>query len=211
MRRMPPEERRDELIAAAIRVIARRGVAAATTRAITAEAGMPLGAFTYIFGTQDELMTAVIDTVIAQERFAAESRAIDPTSLTAAIRSGLEGYIDMLEQDPADEIALLELALVARRRDPQGQMRAQWRTYYDAAEQMLAYAAEITGNRWTAPLSDLARHLVVIADGITTTWLADGDSDAARRTASFAAAALAAASAPLEAPTEGSPHADGDR
>ncbi|MFJ6680172.1 TetR/AcrR family transcriptional regulator [Microbacterium sp. NPDC091382] len=208
---MAPEERRDELIAAAIRVIARRGVAAATTRAITAEAGMPLGAFTYIFGTQDELMTAVIDRVIAQERFAAESRAIDPTSLTAAIRSGLEGYIDMLEHHPADEIALLELALVARRRDPQGQMRTQWLTYYEAAAQVLSYAAEITGNRWTEPLDDLARHLVVVVDGITTTWLADGDSDAARRTASFAAVALAAASAPLEAPTEGSPRADGDR
>ncbi len=211
MRRMPPEERRGELIAAAIRVIARQGVAAATTRAITAEAGMPLGAFTYIFGTQDELMTAVIDTVIEQERFAAESRAIDPTSLASAIRSGLEGYIDMLEHDPADEIALLELALVARRRDPQGQMRAQWQTYFRAAEQMLTYAAEITGNRWTEPVADLARHLVVVVDGITTTWLADGDSDSARRTASFAAAAFAAASAPLGAPTEGSPRADGDR
>lgn len=208
MRRMPPEERRDELIAAAIRVIARRGVAAATTRAITAEAGMPLGAFTYIFGTQAELMTAVIDTVIEQERFAAESRAIDPTSMVAALRSGLEGYIDLLERDPDHEIALLELALVARRRDPAGQMRAQWETYYRAAEQVLVYAAEITGSRWTQPVADLARHLVVVVDGLTTTWLADGDSDAARRTASFAATALAAASAPLGAPTEGSTRAD---
>lgn len=208
MRRMPPEERREELIAAAIRVIARRGVASATTRAITAEAGMPLGAFTYIFGTQDELMTAVIDTVIEQERFAAESRAIDPTSMTAALRSGLEGYIDLLERDPDHEIALLELALVARRRDPAGQMRAQWETYFRTAEQVLVYAAEITGSRWTQPVADLARHLVVVVDGLTTTWLADGDSDAARRTASFAAAALAAASAPLGASTEGNTRAD---
>ncbi|MFI8631498.1 TetR/AcrR family transcriptional regulator [Microbacterium sp. NPDC077663] len=205
---MPPEERRDELIAAAIRVIARRGVAAATTRAITAEAGMPLGAFTYIFGTQDDLMTAVIDTVIEQERFAAESRAIDPTSMTSALQSGLEGYIDLLERDPDHEIALLELALVARRRDPSGQMRAQWQTYFHAAEQILVYAAEITRSRWTQPVAELARHLVVVVDGITTTWLADGNTDAARRTASFAAAALAAASAPLGAPTEGSIRAD---
>ncbi|TPX00881.1 TetR/AcrR family transcriptional regulator, partial [Schumannella luteola] len=37
-RRMSPDDRRDALIQAAIRVIARGGVAAATARAITAEA-----------------------------------------------------------------------------------------------------------------------------------------------------------------------------
>ena len=34
MKRMPPEQRRAELIAAAVRVIARDGVTAASTRAI---------------------------------------------------------------------------------------------------------------------------------------------------------------------------------
>ncbi|WP_405375231.1 MULTISPECIES: TetR/AcrR family transcriptional regulator [unclassified Microbacterium] len=215
MRRIPPEQRRSELIAAAIRVIARRGVAGATTRAIVSEADMPLGAFSYIFGTHDDLMTAVIDSVIDQERFAAEARAIDSTSLESALRSGLDGYIDLLAAEPDHELALLELALFARRRDPDGQMRTQWESYFRAAEQLLAYAARVTGTTWTQPVADLARLLVAISDGITLAWLADHDTDAARRTAAFAASALAAAARPHGAVRPGhpgrAPHAPTDR
>ncbi|RWZ58278.1 hypothetical protein ELQ92_14740 [Labedella populi] len=57
---------------------------------------------------------------------------------------------------------------------------------------MLERAAEQMGARWTAPLEKLAHHLVAILDGITTTWLADGASEAARATARFAAGAFAA-------------------
>ncbi|WP_283714468.1 TetR/AcrR family transcriptional regulator [Microbacterium dauci] len=205
---MPPEQRRDELIAAAIRVIARRGVAGATTRAVTAEADMPLGAFSYIFGTQDELMTAVVDTVTEQERFAAQVRAIDGTSMVTALRSGLDGYIDLLKARPDDELALFELAIWARRRDPDGQMRAQWATYFRAAEDLLRFAAEVTAHEWQTPVSELARVLVSFADGITLAWLADHDTDAARRTAAFAAEALARHAAPRTSQEKESRRAD---
>lgn len=191
MRRMPAEQRREELIAAAIRVIARRGVPGATTRAIVAEADMPLGAFSYIFGTQEQLMTAVVESVIEQERFAAEVRAIDVSSMEAALRSGLDGYIDLLRTHPDHELALFELGLWARRRDADGQMRDQWTSYFAAAEQLLRYAAEVTGSVWTSPVPALARVLVAFADGITLAWLADQDTDAARATAAFAASSLA--------------------
>jgi AcrR family transcriptional regulator len=211
MRRMPPEQRRDELIAAAIRVIARRGVAGATTRAVTAEADMPLGSFSYIFGAQEELMTAVVDTVIEQERFAAQVRAIDDTSMAAALRSGLDGYIDLLRDRPDDELALLELALWARRRDAEGQMRAQWTAYFSAAEDLLRFAADVTAHEWRSPVSDLARVLVSFADGITLAWLADHDTDAARRTAAFAADALALHATPRTAHEKEHRRADRDR
>ncbi len=192
MRRIPPEQRRDELISAAIRVIARDGVSKATTRAIVAEAGMPLGAFHYIFASHDELMTAVIETVTEQERFAAETSSMDAGSIEAAILSGLNGYIDLLAAEPEREIALLELALFARRQDADGQMRTQWGSYYGTATELLQYAAELTGSVWMSPMPDLARSLVVVVDGLTTTWLADHDTAAARRTAAFVAGAFAA-------------------
>lgn len=199
MRRIPTEQRRQELIAAAIRVISRDGVAAATTRAIVAEAGMPLGAFHYVFGSRDELIAAVIQTVTDGERVAAEIRSLEPGSpLTpeAVVLRGLNGYIDLLRDDPGRELALLELALVAVRHDGGTSMSAQYATYYRAAAGSLRYAAQLTGAEWTTPVEELARHLVTVIDGITTTWLADRDTAAARRTAAFAAAALAAHAGP---------------
>ncbi|MGC5004762.1 hypothetical protein [Streptomyces sp. DT203] len=38
-----------------------------------------------------------------------------------------------------------------------------------------------TSSAWTAPLEELARHLVAVNDGITTTWLADHDTEAAKQ------------------------------
>ncbi|MBZ4486545.1 TetR family transcriptional regulator [Microbacterium sp. cx-55] len=188
---MPPSQRREELIAAAIRVIARSGVAAATTRAIVTEAQMPLGAFHYIFENHDELMSAVVEAVTEQERFVAETRSVDATSVQAALLSGLNGYIDLLAAEPERELALLELGLFARRQDADGQMRTQWESYFGTAAEVLQYAAELTRTRWTAPLPDLARLLVASLDGITLGWLADHDTAAARRTAAFVARALA--------------------
>ncbi|MFB7026660.1 MULTISPECIES: TetR/AcrR family transcriptional regulator [unclassified Streptomyces] len=207
MRRIPLEQRREEIVSAAIRVIAERGVAAATTRAIVSEAGMPLGAFHYAFASHDALMRAVIESVTDEERLAAELSWADSTSVEAAVRSGLDAYIDLLEADPRRELALLELAVFARRHDEHGQMRDQYRSYYEAASGLLRSVATVTSSVWTAPLEELARHLVAVVDGITTTWLADHDTEAARRTAAFAAAAFAAAAAPL--PTE--EHGPSDR
>ncbi|MFG6504335.1 TetR/AcrR family transcriptional regulator [Microbacterium sp. P05] len=196
MRRIPPQQRREELVAAAIRVMAQRGVPAATTRAIVAEADMPLGAFSYIFGTQDELMHAVIETVTEQERFAAQAGSIAATSVEAAIRNGLNAYIDLLVAHPERELVSLELGLFAARhrtvKEP-----TQWETYFSSGAQMLQYAADLTRTRWTAPTAELARPLVAFIDGITLAWLADRDTDAARRTAAFAAASIASHSRPL--------------
>lgn len=196
VRRIPLEQRREELVAAAIRVISREGVAKATMRRIVAEAEMPLGAFHYAFATQDELMRAVVDTVTEQERFAAQAGSWDARSLESALRSGFETYIGLLEADPERELVLMELALFSRRHSADG-MRDQWSTYFESAAEMLSYAAELTGSEWTSPRDELARLLVALLDGITLAWLADRDSDAARRTAPYAASASVAHAHPV--------------
>lgn len=196
VRRIPLEQRREELVAAAIRVISREGVAKATMRRIVAEAEMPLGAFHYAFATQDELMRAVVDTVTEQERFAAQAGSWDARSLESALRSGFETYIGLLEADPERELVLMELALFSRRHSADG-MGDQWSTYFESAAEMLSYAAELTGSEWTSPRDELARLLVALVDGITLAWLADRDSDAARRTAPYAASASVAHAHPV--------------
>ena len=193
MRRIPPAQRREELIAAATRIIARDGVAAATTRAIVAEAGMPLGAFHYIFGSRDELLEAVIETNTEEQKFLVFTSVgtDEDRSVETVLRAGLHAYIDWLVADPLRELALAELALYASRTGTAGGTRTQYDMYYRSADESLRRVTELTGQSWTVPVEQLARYLVAIVDGMTTTWLADRDTEAARAFAGFAAASLA--------------------
>lgn len=202
MRRLPYADRRAELVDAAIRVIAREGLSGASTRAIVAEADMPLGAFHYVFGTRDELITAVIEQITEQERLAAwidaDASASAPR-LDAILERGLDAYLRLLESDPSRELVLLDVATHAIRHDP-AVVERQWATYRSAAQSSLRYAAELAGTTWSQPLDEIAWSFASALDGLTLTWLTDRDGDAARRHIRFLARSFAALSDPLPAP-----------
>jgi len=198
--RIPLADRRTALLAAAIRVIAREGLTAATTRAIVAEAGMPLGSFHYAFDSREAMLSAVIDTVTSDERIAAEttlSRTEIPADLAPTLIAGIMRYIDLLEADPEREQALQELSIYAIRHDHPAAVD-QLHAYHRSAEHSLALAADACDVDWIIPVGEVSRLLVVVLDGITTSWLADRDGAAARRTAEFAAGALAALAEPCQ-------------
>src|SRR6478752_1965391 len=65
-RRRPDDGRRAQLIEAATRVVAREGVAAATTRRIAQEAGVPHGLVHYWFTGKDELLQEVVLGMLRQ-------------------------------------------------------------------------------------------------------------------------------------------------
>ncbi len=207
---MAVAERRRALVDAAVRVIARDGVSGATTRAVVAEAGMSLASLHYAFPSREHLLEAVIAEVTEQERRSAEAGLLpvaaapadeEPPALEDVVRDGLERYVDLLAADPAREQALLELVLYALRTPGQrAALVAQYDVYLAAARASLTAAALSARSRWTVPLDDAARALVMVTDGITTTWLADRDTAAARRTAGFAARALAALAEPVPGP-----------
>ena len=204
--RLALADRRAALVGAAVRVIARSGLAAATTRAIVAEAGMPLGSFHYAFDSRDDLIEAVIETVTAQEHDAAlaalPGTAHPDADLTTILRHGLDRYLDLLVADPQREQALLELSLYAMRQThPAAEPTDQYRAYYRAAAHSLELAAAASGTEWTVPLPRAARLLVTLTDGITSTWLADRDTAAARDTVVFAADALARLARPAATAT----------
>ncbi|HET9655231.1 MAG TPA: TetR family transcriptional regulator [Kineosporiaceae bacterium] len=209
MTRLPVPERRRALIAAAIRVVARDGVAATSTRAIAAEAGMPLGALHYVFVSRDDLLAAVIDTVTAGQRVAAESVLPHPDTqppasgallhtFGALLHTGLGRFLDLLEAEPEREVAVLELNLYTLRTPAMaGTMRAEYEETYQALVPVLARAARACRCASTVPLRDVARLLVTAVDGLTTTWLADRDCAATRRVAALVADGIAALFAPL--------------
>ncbi|MFE4949961.1 TetR/AcrR family transcriptional regulator [Leifsonia sp. NPDC056665] len=195
MTRIAPAARRASLVQAALRVIARDGVAAATTRRIVAEAGMPLASFHYVFASRDELMAELVNTVVAGEQTDLEP-ALDPATapleLRAAIRSGLQHYLDGVRADPDREKAMFELTHWALREPGfEPLARRQYDRYYELAERAARDAAALTGSAWSLPVADVARLLVTLTDGLTIAWLVTRDDAAAERSLDFAADALA--------------------
>lgn len=199
MVRMPLEERRRALIDAALTVIARDGLAAASVRAIVAEAGMPLGAFHFVFDSREHLLAAAIAQVTEEERQAAFA-GVDAVPLGARLEdvviAGLGGFVDMIVADDSSERALMELALHAARHD-HAAVSEQWAMYRAAAAMALDQVAERCGVRWTRPIDVMARRLVSVTDTLTLTWFIDRDAEALHADVRDFARLFVAASEPL--------------
>lgn len=191
MARLAAADRRARLAEAALDVAAREGLAAATTRAIVAEAGMPLASFHYAVPSRDALLRDVIGIVVEREREAAGALLGEAVDLPGALRDALGGYLDLVRRDPGREQAMFELTQHALRTPGLRDLpRAQYASYHDVARALLVAGGERVGIRWIAPVDDLARLLVSLTDGITLAWLADRDDDAAERALDLAAVAI---------------------
>ncbi|APH00231.1 hypothetical protein ASJ30_00705 [Janibacter indicus] len=199
---MPAAERRVKLLEAAYRVMSEGGVAAGTTRAIVREAGMSLAAFHYCFDSREEMLRALIVDLSERERGSARlalaaAEAGTVTDLAGTVRMALLGYLDHLEQRSGEELLLLELNHHALRTPALRELATeQYRGYYDGIQQLLVGMAEQTGVRWRVGPEQVARLAVTLTDGLTTTWLADRDSAAARETIETIAEMVAGLAAP---------------
>lgn len=191
MTRIAAAARRTALIEAALRVVSREGIAAATTRAIVAEAGMSLASFHYAFASRDELIDELITTVVEREEQAVTPTPEPGRSLRELLESGILAYFDHVRADPEHEQAMLELTQYALRSPERHPLAlAQYARYAELAERSLELAAELSGTRWRMPVAEAARVLVAFTDGLTLTWLVDRDDAGARAVARAAADAL---------------------
>src|SRR5215470_18932370 len=98
--------RRAQLISAARAVMAREGVAAATTRRITEEAGLPHGSFHYWFAGKEELFETeqLFEELVAEPlrniTDSAAARAADTASgADASLGDLLRAAFDVVERD----------------------------------------------------------------------------------------------------------------
>ena len=204
MTRIPVVDRRTALVQAALRVVARDGVAAATTRRIVAEAGMPLASFHYVFASRDALMAELIEAAVeSEQRDFAPALAGDVSDLgmREAIRAGLQHYLDGVRSDPDREKAMFELTQWALREPGfESLARRQYARYHEVAALAAEEVARLTGSEWRRPLAEVARILVAFSDGLTIAWLVTRDDAAAAATMDVAADALAALAMPVAAP-----------
>ncbi len=192
MTRIPATERRAALAQAALTVIARDGLAAATTRAIVAEAGMPLASFHYAVTSRDELLRDVVELVVAAEGVAVAELLAHATTPRDAIAAALTGYLDHVRTDPGFEQAMFELTQYALRTPALADLPAyQYARYHALASELLETGAAALHIEWSIPVPDLARMLVTVTDGLTLAWLADRDDAAAARSIAHASDAFA--------------------
>ncbi len=193
MSRVSSAERRAALVRAALRVIDRDGVHAATTRMIVAEAGMSLASFHYAFRSRDEMMRELIAFVVADEQ-RVSLEALDPDAdIRSAVRAGMRAYFELLRAHPSREQALQELVQYSLRTPGLEHLpRAQYASYFHTARVLLERGAENAGVQWGLPIEQLARILIAITDGLTVAWLADRDDEAAGTLIDFAADTIGA-------------------
>lgn len=197
MARMSSVDRRGEIVQAALRVIADQGVQGATTRAIVAEAGMPLASFHYAFASRDEMMEELIAFVVDNQSVAAFETLRFGADIRSTIRDGLQAFFDSIVAETESEQVLFELMLFAMRTPGLESLpQRQWAKYRDAARQVLEAAADSASIDWIVPIDTVARMLITYTDGLTLAWLADRDLAAAATVIDLATDSLTALTTP---------------
>lgn len=177
MARVPADVRRHELVEAAIRVMARDGVAKATTRAIVAEADMHLGFFHYCFRSKEELLLQVLDAINERNTRAAIEHVQGHRSLRDTLRASVRAYFEHLEKNPGEHQVTYELTQYALRQPALVDVaRRQYDNYLAAATRFLEAVAEATRMEWTLPVPTLARFVHNSIDGATLNWIVDRDT-----------------------------------
>lgn len=183
---------------AALRVVAEHGLAAATTRAIVAEAGMSLASFHYAFRSHAEMMRELIGYVVDAEALAVFESLRPGTDIRTSLRDGLQAFLNYVIGDPGHEQFMQEMVQYALRTPGLEPLaREQYERYHSAVAEILVEGAAAANVTWSLPVADIARLVVTMTDGVTLAWLADRDTEAAQRVLDFAADTIAALAVPI--------------
>jgi AcrR family transcriptional regulator len=178
---LPVAERRERIVAAAIELISREGLAAASTRAVAAEAGVSVSTLHYAFGGKEALIDAVLGAIVAQIGEVAGAAVDTSDGLAAAIEASVFAFWDLVEETPGLQTMQYELTLSALRSGGGSLARAQYDEYVAVAVELFSRAAKAGGERPAVPVRDLARFVVAGLDGLILQHLSDPDVRRSRR------------------------------
>jgi AcrR family transcriptional regulator len=195
-------DRRTEILEAAIRVLARDGLAQASTRKLAAEAGINQATLLYHVGSKDELLLAVLREMMRQTREIAVAAAEEDLPLREAIANSLRAFWHHVEATPELQVMQYELTLYALRNPEAAWLaREQYRGYCEVVEGVLHAACERQGVTGAIPLDALARFIVGGLDGLILQFVSDQNTTRARcdlESLIAAVIALAEGSAPVD-------------
>lgn len=169
MRRVEYGTGRQELLEAAIHVVAAQGLRGLTFRSVAAEAGVTHGAVQYHFGSWDNLVAEALGFAV--------KRSIDTAGLPSA-GPGFENFagdlIASVAADPELQAFQFELSLEARRRPELLPIVAEGYEAYRSA----VHEALVAGGLSDPTLSEM---IVVALDGLVFQQTVFGDVERTRK------------------------------
>ncbi|WP_100423220.1 TetR/AcrR family transcriptional regulator [Sediminihabitans luteus] len=176
---MPIDERRTQLIDAALRLAARDGVEAVTVRGVAQEAGVSLGVVHYCFADKDALLQAMglSMALVASEPV---QSALDGTrgDLRTLAHAAADGLWEGLQPRRHMRLLTFEFATAgvrnrALRPVAQHHLEQTWAMTRGSLEQL----AQSGGVRFSMDLDLLARLVAGYIDGIEIAWLIQQDDE----------------------------------
>ncbi|MFA5890812.1 MAG: TetR/AcrR family transcriptional regulator [Actinomycetota bacterium] len=171
------EDRRAQIVAAALRVLAREGLAGATTRRIAAEAGVNVATLNYHFGGKDELLASVLEETTRMFATAVRRAIRTDSGLRAALEHGLAALWQVVEATPDLQLLQYELTAYAlRHRGSEWLARQQYESYRGVTEALLTEACREAGESCAIPVGELASILLAGLDGLIIQFVVDRDS-----------------------------------
>lgn len=114
MKRMPPDQRREAIVAAALSVAVRKGLASTTVRDVAAEMGTSSGLIHHYFGSMDDVLAAAFEQVAQQDLVASSVSMAAAATPVDALRAFFTSYTPA-DKDWAFQLWLDAWAEAARR------------------------------------------------------------------------------------------------
>ena len=174
--------RRSHIIEAAIRVLARDGIAETTTRKIATEANVNQAMLRYYFGSKDELLFAVLKTMMQLTREIVLSVTNPQATLRETIRNSLTAFWLHVEAEPELQIIQYELTLYALRHPTSAWLaKEQYDGYCSVVETLFREASDATQHAETQSFAALARFVIGGLDGLILQYISDRNGNRARQ------------------------------
>lgn len=179
MAHVPAQERRQQLVRAAIDLLMRSGPAAGSTRAIAKELGVPQATLHYVFGSKEELYRAVIveltNELVGYVRAVEVPAGSDFDSSISALTARL--WQTVIDQ-PQKHQLLGELEMTALRSPKMREITAEHRLETDRVTSTLI--GETARHFGISPKVDtvrIARYYLAALEGLTNQHLTAPDAE----------------------------------
>jgi AcrR family transcriptional regulator len=175
-RKARQERTREEVIAAAAKVFARRGYHRATVDEIASEAGFTIGALYSNFSGKEELFLAIADRQV-EERVAEVGAIADAAEGDDPGRDAAEQLRSFLERDPEWPLLFYEFwSLSVRNPELQGELAKRRDAIRDALAETLERVAKKHGFKLRFPAPVLATAIAASLNGLAFERAADPDA-----------------------------------
>lgn len=175
------DQRRQELLEAALRVVGTRGVKGVSHRSVAAMARVPLGSTTYYFTSKEEILTETL-RLAARTEIETLERQVDRLDAGMPAEGWVEAILDWLDHQLRGRarfrlVALYSLQLEATHRPELRVIYEEWTLATVRLARRLLHEAGGSAPDTTAPL------LFAAIDGLRHNQLAVRDAGISRSTA----------------------------